>query len=488
MNPLPKINRPRHPISPMNCNDYFHPHTRRHFLARTGYGLGTAALGSLLSASTAGELHFPAKAKRVIFLFQSGGPSHLDLFDYKPDLGAQFDKDLPDSVRQGQRITGMVSGQTRLPVQPSRYAFSQAGESGNWFSELLPHTKGVGDELCVVRSMFTEAINHDPAITFMQSGSQLPGRPSMGAWLDYGLGSVNENLPAFVVMNSLPSNGNADQGLLSRLWGSGFLPSKHQGVQLRSTGDPVLYLNDPAGMTRERRRTMLDGLGEMNRLALQQEGDPEIETRIAQYEMAFRMQASVPDLLDLKNESDATYQLYGEEAKKPGTFARNCLMARRLAERGVRFIQLYHRGWDHHGDLVGRIKGQAFDIDQASAGLITDLKQRSMLDDTLVIFGGEFGRTVYAQGGASHDNYGRDHHGKAFSLWMAGGGIKRGLSYGKTDDFGFNVLENPVHVHDLHATLLQCLGIDHERLTYRFQGRSFRLTDVHGKVIKELLA
>ena len=472
----------------MNCNDYFHPHTRRHFLARTGYGLGTAALGSLLSASTAGELHFPAKAKRVIFLFQSGGPSHLDLFDYKPDLGAQFDKDLPDSVRQGQRITGMVSGQTRLPVQPSRYAFSQAGESGNWFSELLPHTKGVGDELCVVRSMFTEAINHDPAITFMQSGSQLPGRPSMGAWLDYGLGSVNENLPAFVVMNSLPSNGNADQGLLSRLWGSGFLPSKHQGVQLRSTGDPVLYLNDPAGMTRERRRTMLDGLGEMNRLALQQEGDPEIETRIAQYEMAFRMQASVPDLLDLKNESDATYQLYGEEAKKPGTFARNCLMARRLAERGVRFIQLYHRGWDHHGDLVGRIKGQAFDIDQASAGLITDLKQRSMLDDTLVIFGGEFGRTVYAQGGASHDNYGRDHHGKAFSLWMAGGGIKRGLSYGKTDDFGFNVLENPVHVHDLHATLLQCLGIDHERLTYRFQGRSFRLTDVHGKVIKELLA
>ena len=427
----------------MNCHDYFHPHTRRHFLARTGYGLGTAALGSLLSTASAGDLHFPAKAKRVIFLFQSGGPSHLDLFDHKPDLGAQFDKDLPDSVRQGQRITGMVSGQTRLPVQPTRYAFSQAGESGNWFSELLPHTKGVGDELCVVRSMFTEAINHDPAITFMQSGSQLPGRPSMGAWLDYGLGSVNENLPAFVVMNSLPSNGNADQGLLSRLWGSGFLPSKHQGVQLRSTGDPVLYLNDPAGMTRERRRTMLDGLGEMNRLALQQEGDPEIETRIAQYEMAFRMQASVPDLLDLKNESEATYQLYGEEAKKPGTFARNCLMARRLAERGVRFIQLYHRGWDHHGDLVGRIKGQAFDVDQASAGLITDLKQRGMLDDTLVIFGGEFGRTVYAQGGASHDNYGRDHHGKAFSLWMAGGGIKRGLSYGKTDDFGFNVIENP---------------------------------------------
>ena len=471
----------------MNCNNFFNAHNRRHFLARTGYGLGTAALGSLLSTASAGDLHFPAKAKRVIFLFQSGGPSHLDLFDHKPDLGAQFDKDLPDSVRQGQRITGMVSGQTRLPVQPTRYAFSQAGESGNWFSELLPHTKGVGDELCVVRSMFTEAINHDPAITFMQSGSQLPGRPSMGAWLDYGLGSVNENLPAFVVMNSLPSNGNADQGLLSRLWGSGFLPSKHQGVQLRSTGDPVLYLNDPAGMTRERRRTMLDGLGEMNRLALQQEGDPEIETRIAQYEMAFRMQASVPDLLDLKNESEATYQLYGEEAKKPGTFARNCLMARRLAERGVRFIQLYHRGWDHHGDLVGRIKGQAFDVDQASAGLITDLKQRGMLDDTLVIFGGEFGRTVYAQGGASHDNYGRDHHGKAFSLWMAGGGIKRGLSYGKTDDFGFNVIENPVHVHDLHATLLQCLGIDHERLTYRFQGRSFRLTDVHGKVIKELL-
>ena len=480
----------------MDCQHFSRATNRRDFLARFGFGVGAMALGHLLTgrANAVAAMpmshlpHFAPKAKRVIFLFQSGGPSHLDLFDHKPGLKEFFDKDLPDSIRQGQRITGMVSGQARLPVQPSRYKFQQCGESGRWLSELLPHTQKISDELCVIRSMNTEAINHDPAITFLQSGSQLPGRPSMGAWVDYGLGSVNENLPAFVVMNSVPSDSPPDQGLLSRLWGSGFLPSKHQGVQLRASGDPVLYLADPAGITRQRRRAMLDGLAELNHLQYEQAGDPEIETRIAQYEMAFRMQSSVPELMELSAEPESTYALYGEAARQPGTFARHCLMARRLAERGVRFIQLYHRGWDHHGGLVKKLPALTHDIDQASAGLITDLKQRGMLDDTLVIWGGEFGRTVYAQGGANYENYGRDHHGRAFSLWMAGGGIKRGVTYGATDDFGFNVVENSVHVHDLQATILHCLGLDHEKLTYRFQGRQFRLTDVHGKVVREILA
>jgi len=477
----------------MDCQRFSRTTSRRDFLTRFGFGVGAMALGHLVAGRAAavglpGLPHFTPKAKRVIFLFQSGGPSHLDLFDYKPGLKEFFDKDLPDSVRQGQRITGMVSGQARLPVQPTRYKFQQCGESGRWISELLPHAQKISDELCVIRSMNTEAINHDPAITFMQSGSQLPGRPSFGSWVDYGLGSANENLPAFVVMNSVPSDAPPDQGLLARLWGSGFLPSKHQGVQLRASGDPVLYLADPAGITRERRRAMLDGLAELNHLQHERAGDPEIETRIAQYEMAFRMQSSVPELMDLSTEIDSTFDLYGEAARKPGTFARHCLLARRLAERGVRFIQLYHRGWDHHGALVKRLPVLARDIDQASAGLITDLKQRGMLDDTLVIWGGEFGRTVYAQGGASYENYGRDHHGRAFSLWMAGGGIKRGVTHGATDDFGFNVVENPVHVHDLQATILHCLGINHEKLTYRFQGRQFRLTDVHGKVVRGILA
>ncbi len=471
------------------------PVNRRSYLQKSAYGLGALALSHLLSPSAAasGEVaslapHHPPKAKRVICLFQSGGPSHLDLFDYKPGLQAQFDKDLPDTIRQGQRITGMVSGQARLPVQPSKYAFHQAGGAGQWWSELLPYTRQVADRLCVVRSMHTEAINHDPAITFIQTGSQQPGRPSFGSWLDYGLGSASANLPAFVVMISVPAKVTADQGLLARLWGAGFLPSRHQGVLLRGAGEPVLYLDDPAGITRERRRTLLDAAADLNRHRLDHVGDPDIETRIAQYEMAFRMQSSVPELTDLRNEPESVYRLYGEEARRPGSFARNCLLARRLAERGVRFIQLYHRGWDHHGDLAGRLPALAKDTDQPSAALIADLDQRGMLDDTLVLWGGEFGRTVYAQGGASHENYGRDHHGRAFSLWLAGGGIRPGMAYGATDDFGFNVTENPVHVHDLQATLLHCLGLDHQRLTYRYQGRQFRLTDVHGRVVKDLLA
>jgi hypothetical protein len=478
----------------MSCNHYARAGTRRDFLKQFGYGVGAMALSHLLSnravAAQTGGLsgipHFKPTAKRVIFLFQSGGPSHLDLFDYKPGLGPQFDKDLPDSVRQGQRVSGMVSGQARLPIQPSRYTFKQCGKNGRWISDLLPYTQRISDDICVIRSMHTEAINHDPAITFMQTGSQQPGRPSMGAWVDYGLGNMNENLPAFVVLNSMPSEGPPDQGLNSRLWGSGFLPSRHQGVQLRAAGDPVLYLADPEGITRDRRRALLDGIAELNHLQHAAVGDPEIETRIAQYELAFRMQSSVPELVDLAGEPESTFELYGETARKPGTYARHCLMARRLAERGVRFIQLYHRGWDHHGGLTKKLPVLARDIDQASAALITDLKQRGMLDDTLVVWGGEFGRTVYAQGGANYEDYGRDHHGRAFSVWMAGGGIRPGLTYGATDDFGFNVVDKPLHVHDLQATILRALGIDHERLTYRFQGRQFRLTDVHGHVAQDL--
>jgi hypothetical protein len=472
--------------------------SRRSLLARSAFGVGIAALGSLTSSASAtdavasgglpGLPHFPAKAKRVICLFQSGGPSHLDLLDPKPELDKRFDQDLPESVRGGQRITGMVAGQARLALQPSRYRFAQQGKSGQWMSELLPHLGGVADELCIIRSLHTEAINHDPAITMFQTGSQQPGRPSMGAWLDYGLGSTNADLPGFVVMNSVPSKGAPDQGLLARLWGPGFLPSKHQGVLLRAGENPVLYLNDPPGIDRERRRALLDGLAELNHIESERIGDPEIETRIAQYEMAFRMQASVPELVDLAKEPESVFQLYGEDARKPGTFARNCLIARRLAERGVRFIQLYHRGWDHHGDLTTRLPVGCHDIDQPAAGLIADLRARGMLDETLIIWGGEFGRTCYAQGSANREKYGRDHHGRAFSVMLAGGGIKGGISHGASDDFGFNVAENPVHVHDLQATILHCLGIDHQRLTYRSQGRLFRLTDVEGQVVTAVLA
>jgi hypothetical protein len=470
--------------------------TRRGFLSRSTLGLGALALGQLLGGALQGAttgangalgLHFPARAKRVIYLFQSGGPSQLELFDEKSDLKARFDQDLPDSVRMGQRITGMVSGQARLPVAPSKFGFSNCGQSGCRLSDLLPYTQKIADDICLVRSMHTEAINHDPAITFLQTGSQQPGRPCMGSWVDYGLGSENENLPSFVVLISVPSSGTGDQGLLSRLWGSGFLPSRYQGVKLRAGAEPVLYLKDPPGLDRAGRRDWLDTLNGLNARRVEQVHDPEISARMAQYEMAYRMQASMPGLMDLSKEPESTFQLYGDSARQPGSYAANCLLARRMAERGVRFVQLYHRGWDHHGNLPERIKVLSRDVDQASAALVTDLKQRGLLKDTLVVWGGEFGRTVYSQGKLTADDYGRDHHGRAFSMWLAGGGIKPGITHGSTDDFSFNIADNPVHVHDLQATILNCLGIDHERLTYRFQGRQYRLTDVHGQVVKPIL-
>ncbi len=459
--------------------------SRRELITRMGFGLGTAALSAL--AAPRAFPNFAPKAKRVIFLFQAGGPSHLDLLDHKPHMKGRFNEDIPPSIFGTQRITGMVAHQDRFPVMPTMYGFKQHGKSGQWLSDLLPHTGKVADELCVLRAVHTEAINHDPAITLIQTGSQLPGRPSLGAWVDYGLGSENANLPAFVVLNSVPSNGQPDQGLLARLWGSGFLPSRYQGVQFRSGGDAVLHLSNPPGVTRELRRSQLDGLAALNKRLQERVGDPEIETRIAQYEMAFRMQASVPELVDMSKESEATLAMYGPDAKKPGTFAANCILARRLAERGVRFMQLYHRGWDHHGGLTDKLPSLARDVDQPSAALVQDLKQRGMLDDTLVIWGGEFGRTPYAQGPSKVDSYGRDHHGRVFSLWMAGGGVKGGLSHGASDEYGFNVAEGGVHVHDLQATILHLLGIDHERLTFPYQGRQFRLTDVHGRVVKEIV-
>jgi uncharacterized protein (DUF1501 family) len=460
--------------------------TRRDLLRASAYGLGAMAFDSLNAATT--FPNHPAKAKRVIFLFQAGGPSQLDLLDHKPLLKDRFDQDIPSSIFGGQRITGMVANQSRFPVAPSMYEFQQHGQSGQWLSDRLPFTAKVADELCVIRSMHTEAINHDPAITLLQTGNQLPGRPCMGSWIDYGLGSENQNLPAFVVLNSLPSNGQPDQGLLSRLWSAGFLPSRYQGVQFRNGADPVLHLSNPAGVSRELRRAQLDGIAELNTKLREHAGDPEIDTRIAQYEMAYRMQMSVPELADVSKEPEHIFDLYGPESRKPGTFAANCLLARRLAERNVRFIQLYHRGWDHHGGLTEKMPPLARDIDQPSAALIRDLKQRGLLDDTLVIWGGEFGRTPYAQGPLKRDSYGRDHHGRVFSIWMAGGGVKRGYSHGASDDYGFNVAEDGVHVHDLQATILHLLGIDHQKLTYRFQGRQYRLTDVGGEVVRSILA
>ena len=466
---------------------------RRALLKGSATAIGSAALAGLLArdgraeAQAAMLTHFAPQAKRVVYLFQSGGPSHLELLDYKPKLKELHGTELPDSIRQGQRLTGMTSGQKSFPVVAPKFGFHQAGQAGTWISDLLPHTSKVIDDICLIRSMHTEAINHDPAITFIQTGSQQPGRPSLGAWLSYGLGSEAEDLPSFIVLISHGSGKDSNQGLLERLWGSGFLPSNHQGVKLRGSGDAVLYLSDPPGIDRELRRTMLDGLAKLNERQLAQSGDPEIATRIAQYEMAFRMQTSVPDLTDLSHESQQTFDLYGEESKQPGTFAANCLLARRLLERGVRCIQLYHRGWDQHGGLPTNIPLQSHDIDQAQAALITDLKQRGMLDETLIVWAGEFGRTVYGQGGLQ-DDYGRDHHGRCFSVWMVGGGIKPGLVHGETDDYGYNIVKDPVHIHDMNATILHCLGYDHKRLTYRFQGRDFRLTDVHGEVVTPVLA
>jgi len=432
-----------------------------------------------------GRFHVPPKAKRVIYLFMAGGPSQMETFDYKPVLNQRNGEQLPDSVRQGQRLTGMSGNQSSLPLAGSQFGFGRHGAAGTWVSNLLPHTARIVDELCIVRSMTTEAINHDPAITFFQSGSQIAGRPSMGAWIHYGLGSDNEDLPAFVV---LITPGKVDQPLYARLWGSGFLPSQHQGVQFRSGKDAVLYLSNPDGVSREGRRLMLDRLNELHRHAAGQLGDTEVDARIAQYEMSYRMQASVPGVMDVSNETDETFDLYGKDSRTPGTFAANCLLARRLAEKGVKFVQLYHQGWDQHDNLPRDIERQCRETDQASAALIVDLKRRGLLDDTLVIWGGEFGRTSYSQGKLTATNYGRDHHPRCFSAWMAGGGVKAGLGYGATDDFSYNVVEHPVHVHDFHATLLHLLGIDHERLTYLYQGRRFRLTDVHGQVVKELIA
>jgi hypothetical protein len=465
--------------------------TRRHVLTRSITGL--AALATLLEgdarATTTGGIpgfpNFPPTAKRIIFLFQSGGPSQMDLFDYKPHLMEVQGKELPESVRMGQRLTGMSSQQASFPMVPSKFKFAQYGKSGAWFSELLPHTAKIADELTFVKSVHTEAINHDPAVTMMQTGAQLGGRPSMGAWVSYGIGAETQDLPAFVVMIS--SGGSGGQPLFDRLWGSAFLPSKYQGVKFRSVGDPVLYLSDPRGFNRDDRRAFLDSLGKLNQMTADATGDPEVATRISQYEMAFRMQASVPELTDLSKEPQSILDLYGPDAKKPGTFASNCLLARRLAERGVRFIQLYHRDWDHHGGLPKGLPARCKDTDQPCAALITDLKQRGMLDDTLVIWGGEFGRTVYCQGRLTKDDYGRDHHPRCFTMWMAGGGMKPGVTLGATDDFCYNITEDPVHVHDMQATFLHCLGVEHTKLTYKFQGRHFRLTDVEGNVVKKIL-
>jgi Protein of unknown function (DUF1501) len=447
---------------------------------------GTAALASLLDAQTVPQ--FPPTAKRVIYLFQSGAPSQMELFDYKPKLTDLRATELPDSIRQGQRLTGMTSTQTSFPIAPSLFKFAQYGKSGAWVSELMPHMSRAVDDLCFIKSMNTEQINHDPAVTFCQTGFQLAGRPSIGSWLAYGLGSENKELPAFVVMISQGSGNQADQPLYDRLWGSGFLPSQYQGVKFRSGADPVLYLSNPPGIDGAMRRRFLDDLASLNQVNLGEYGDSEISTRISQYEMAYKMQASVPELTDLSKESERTFQLYGPDSRRPGSFAANCLLARRLAERGVRFIQLFHRGWDQHTNLPKQIRGQALDTDQPSAALVQDLKERGLLEDTLVVWGGEFGRTVYSQGKLTADDYGRDHHPRCFTIWLAGGGVKPGLTFGETDDFCYNIVRDPVDVHDLHATILRTLGIDHTKLTYKFQGRHFRLTDVKGNVVKEVLA
>ncbi len=465
--------------------------TRRYFFGQTGRaGLGMASLATLLSSesgakgSNSAEPSLPVRAKRVIYLFQSGGPPQLDLFDHKPHLDDVHKQEVPESIFNGQRLTGMTAGQTSFPVARSVFKFERVGEGGAWLNtELMPHLKEVANEVCFINSVHTDAINHDPAITFFQTGFQIAGRPSIGAWLSYGLGNENENLPTFVAMTS----NKGGQPLYDRLWGAGFLPSKHQGVLFRAGSSPVLYLNNPAGVTDALRRRTLDQIRDLNQKRFEEVQDPEIQTRIAQYEMAYRMQTSVPELTNVNDEPQSTFDLYGEDAKKPGTYAYNVLMARRLSERGVRFVQLFHRGWDAHGGLPAQMRARCRETDQASAALITDLKQRGLLDETLIVWGGEFGRTVYCQGEMTAKSYGRDHHPRCFTVWMAGGGIKGGISYGQTDDYSYNVVDNPVSIHDLHATILNQLGINHEQLTYRFQGRYYRLTDVHGHVVRDVL-
>jgi hypothetical protein len=483
--------------------------TRRYFFARGSHILGTAALAHLLGESLVGKTswagtsesrggarftgavptHFPAKAKQIIYLHMVGGPSQIDLYDYKPVMNEWFDKDLPDSVRMGQRLTTMTSGQARFPIAPSKYKFERVGQCGMWVSELLPWTRKMVDDMVFIRSMHTEAINHEPAISFMQTGNQITGRPCLGAWASYGLGALNENLPTFVVMIARSSNTEQVQAISARLWSSGYLPGEHAATSFRTSGDPILFINDPPGVPREVRRHTLDGLKALNELNYRQLGDPETHTRIQQYELAFRMQASVPELTDIASEPESTFQLYGEPAREPGTFANTALLARRMVERGVRFVQIYHNNWDTHANVAGRLPDQCQDVDQACYGLIQDLKQRGMLDETLVIWGGEFGRTIYSQGGLTHENYGRDHHPRCFTMWMAGGGTRGGTIYGETDDFSYNIVQDPVHIRDFHATVLRLMGYDHERFTYKYQGLDQRLTGVlPAQVIEPLIA
>ena len=488
---------------------YVRSETRRQFFRQGGNALGAAALAALgmplasygaensdaVGSSNApnnglGTLpHFPAKAKRVIYLHMVGGPSQMDLFDYKPQMNEWYDKDLPESIRNGQRLTTMTSGQARFPIAPSKYKFAQYGKNGMWISELLPETAKVVDDLCFVRSMHTEAINHEPAITLMQTGNMVTGRPCIGSWMSYGLGSMNSNLPTFVVLVAQPTNTEQIQAISARLWSSGCLPGEHAGVSFRSAGDPILYINNPAGVPSEVRRKTLDGLKSLNEMNFKAVGDPEIHTRIQQYELAFRMQSSVPELTSIASEPESTFELYGDQAKKPGTFANSVLLARRMIARDVRFVQVYLNNWDHHGNVAQRLPSQCKDIDRATYGLITDLKARGLLDSTLIVWGGEFGRTIYSQGGLSKDNYGRDHHPRCFTMWMAGGGIKGGEVYGETDDFSYNIVKDPVHIRDFHATILHLLGIDHQRFSFRNQGLDLKLTGVEpARVIHELLA
>ena len=497
MNPFPEFQP--HPL----FADYVRAETRRQFLRRGASFLGTAALAALApnlllagdkKPATAAKTpavgpHFAPKAKQVIYLHMVGGPPQMDLFDYKPVMGEWYDKDLPETIRMGQRLTTMTSGQARFPIAPSKYKFAQYGKSGMWVSELFPNKAKMVDDLCFIRSMHTEAINHEPAITYMQTGNQITGRPCLGSWISYGLGSMNADLPTFVVLVAKPSNTEQIQAISARLWSSGYLPGEHAGCSFRSAGDPILFINNPAGVDANVRRKTLDGLKALNEMNYKLVGDPETQTRISQYELAFRMQSSVPDLTNIGSEPESTYKLYGEDAKKPGTFANTALLARRMIERGVRFVQVYHNNWDTHANVSGRLPMQCKDVDQACYGLIQDLKARGMLDSTLVVWGGEFGRTIYSQGGLSKENYGRDHHPRCFTMWMAGGGSKPGTVYGETDDFSYNITKDPVHIHDFHATVLNLLGFEHEKFSYRFQGLDQRLTGVEpAKVIKELIA